>query len=238
MGKQPPGKDGPCGIIEIFQACRLAKRHPGGTPPRFPEFSPVHSLLRLSRLIDWINERVGRAVMWLVLVAVVISAGNALVRKLFNTSSNALLEIQWYLFAAIFMLAAGYTFLRNEHVRIDILTSRLSPRGQNVVDIVGILFFLLPMAGLILWLSWPIVMTSLASGEMSQNSGGLIRWPVKMMLPLGLGLLVLQAFSELVKRIAFLAGHGPDPLQKKSSGAATADLVAAIKAQREGRVEP
>jgi TRAP-type mannitol/chloroaromatic compound transport system permease small subunit len=198
----------------------------------------VSSLLRLSRLIDWINERVGRAVMWLVLVAVVISAGNALVRKLFNTSSNALLEIQWYLFAAIFMLAAGYTFLRNEHVRIDILTSRLSPRGQNVVDIVGILFFLLPMAGLILWLSWPIVMTSLASGEMSQNSGGLIRWPVKMMLPLGLGLLVLQAFSELVKRIAFLAGHGPDPLQKKSSGAATADLVAAIKAQREGRVEP
>ena len=198
----------------------------------------MSSLLRLSRLIDWINERVGRAVMWLVLVAVVISAGNALVRKLFNTSSNALLEIQWYLFAAIFMLAAGYTFLRNEHVRIDILTSRLSPRGQNVVDIVGILFFLLPMAGLILWLSWPIVMTSLASGEMSQNSGGLIRWPVKMMLPLGLGLLVLQAFSELVKRIAFLAGHGPDPWQKKSSGAATADLVAAIKAQREGRVEP
>lgn len=198
----------------------------------------MSSLLRLSRLIDWINERVGRAVMWLVLVAVVISAGNALVRKLFNTSSNALLEIQWYLFAAIFMLAAGYTFLRNEHVRIDILTSRLSPRGQNVVDIVGILFFLLPMAVLILWLSWPIVMTSLASGEMSQNSGGLIRWPVKMMLPLGLGLLVLQAFSELVKRIAFLAGHGPDPLQKKSSGAATADLVAAIKAQREGRVEP
>ena len=198
----------------------------------------MSSLLRLSRLIDWINERVGRAVMWLVLVAVVISAGNALVRKLFNTSSNALLEIQWYLFAAIFMLAAGYTFLRNEHVRIDILTSRLSPRGQNVVDILGIVFFLLPMAVLILWLSWPIVMTSLASGEMSQNSGGLIRWPVKMMLPLGLGLLVLQAFSELVKRIAFLAGHGPDPLQKKSSGAATADLVAAIKAQREGRVEP
>jgi TRAP-type mannitol/chloroaromatic compound transport system permease small subunit len=238
MGKQPPGKDGPCGIIEIFQACRLAKRHPGGTPPRFPEFPPVHSLLRLSRVIDWINERVGRAVMWLVLVAVVISAGNALVRKLFNTSSNALLEIQWYLFAAIFMLAAGYTFLRNEHVRIDILTSRLSARGQNIVDIVGILFFLLPMAVLILWLSWPIVMTSLASGEMSQNSGGLIRWPVKMLLPLGLGLLVLQAFSELFKRIAFLTGHGPNPLQKKPAGAATEDLVAAIKAQRERRAEP
>ena len=198
----------------------------------------MSSLLRLSRLIDWINERVGRAVMWLVLVAVVISAGNALVRKLFNTSSNALLEIQWYLFAAIFMLAAGYTFLRNEHVRIDILTSRLSPRGQNVVDILGIVFFLLPMAVLILWLSWPIVMTSLASGEMSQNAGGLIRWPVKMLLPLGLGLLVLQALSELVKRIAFLTGHGPNPLQKKAAGATTEDLVAAIKAQREGRAEP
>lgn len=194
----------------------------------------MSSLLRISRLIDWINERVGRSVMWLVLIAVVISAGNALVRKLFNTSSNALLEIQWYLFAAIFMLAAGYTFLRNEHVRIDVLTSRLSARGQNIIDVIGILFFLLPMAVLILWLSWPIVTTSLATGEMSQNPGGLIRWPVKMLLPLGLGLLVLQAVSELIKRIAFLSGHGPNPLQKKSAAAATEELVVAIKAQREG----
>ncbi len=193
---------------------------------------PVSALLRLSRLIDWINERVGRGVMWLVLIAVVISAGNALVRKLFNTSSNALLEIQWYLFAAIFMLAAGYTFLRNEHVRIDILTSRLSPRGQNIVDVIGILFFLLPMAGLILWLSWPIVMNSVASGEMSQNPGGLIRWPVKMLLPLGLALLVLQALSELIKRIAFLAGQGPNPLHRRGAGAGTEDLVAAIKAHK------
>ena len=191
----------------------------------------MHSLLRLSRLIDWINERVGRSVMWLVLIAVVISAGNALVRKLFNTSSNALLEIQWYLFAAIFMLAAGYTFLRNEHVRIEILTSRLSARGQNIVDILGILFFLLPMAVLILWLSWPIVVNSVQSGEMSQNSGGLIRWPVKMLLPAGLALLVLQAISELIKRVAFLTGHGPNPLRRKSAGAGTEDLVAAIKAQ-------
>ncbi len=195
-------------------------------------------LLRLSRLIDWINERVGRGVMWLVLIAVVISAGNALVRKLFNTSSNALLEIQWYLFAAIFMLAAGYTFLRNEHVRIDLVTNRLSARGQNIVDVIGILLFLLPMAVLILWLSWPIVMTSVQSGEMSQNPGGLIRWPVKMLLPLGLGLLGLQAVSELIKRIAFLTGHGPNPLRKKSAGAATEELVAAIKAQRGGRAEP
>ena len=201
---------------------------------RFLEFS-VSFLLRISRLIDWINERVGRGVMWLVLIAVLISAGNALVRKLFNTSSNALLEIQWYLFAAIFMLAAGYTFLRNEHVRIDILTSRLSPRAQNVVDIVGILFFLMPMAALILWLSWPIVMNSLQSGEMSQNSGGLIRWPVKMVLPIGLGLLLLQAVSELIKRIAFVTGQGPNPmLRGGSAGAATEELVAAIKAQSKG----
>ena len=110
------------------------------------------------------------------------------------------------------MLAAGYTFLRNEHVRIDILTSRLSPRGQNIVDVIGILFFLLPMAVLILWLSWPIVVNSVQSGEMSQNPGGLIRWPVKMLLPAGLALLVLQAISELIKRIAFLQGKGPNPL--------------------------
>lgn len=192
-------------------------------------------LLRISRLIDWINERVGRSVMWLVLIAVLISAGNALVRKLFNTSSNALLEIQWYLFAAIFMLAAGYTFLRNEHVRIDILTSRLSPRAQNIIDILGILFFLMPMAALILWLSWPIVMMSIQSGEMSQNPGGLIRWPVKLMLPLGLALLVLQAVSELIKRIAFVTGHGPNPLLKRGAASAlTNELVAAIKAQSQG----
>lgn len=191
-------------------------------------------LLSLSKLIDWINERVGRSVMWLVLIAVVISAGNALVRKLFNTSSNALLEIQWYLFAAIFLLAAGYTFLRNEHVRIDVITGRLSPKGQNVVDIIGILFFMLPMAGLILWLSWPIVMLSLHSGEMSANPGGLIRWPVKMLLPLGFFFLILQAVSELIKRIAFVAGQGPDPLHKESGPSAEEELAAAIKQQSAG----
>ena len=190
-------------------------------------------LLRLSRLIDWINERVGRSVMWLVLIAVVISAGNALVRKLFNTSSNALLEIQWYLFAAIFMLAAGYTFLRNEHVRIDILTSRLSPRGQNIVDVIGILFFLLPMAGLILWLSWPIVMTSVQSGEMSQNPGGLIRWPVWLALPVGFTLLLLQGWSELIKRIAFLTGDGPDPTLKAGEKSAEEELAEILRLRTE-----
>ncbi|THF62439.1 TRAP transporter small permease subunit [Pseudothauera nasutitermitis] len=182
-------------------------------------------------MIDQINERVGRAVMWLVLIAVVISTGNALARKLFHTSSNALLEVQWYLFAAMFMLAAGYTFLRNEHVRIDLVFAKLSPRRQCMVDIFGILVFLLPMTCLILWLSWPIVMDSLYSGEMSQNPGGLIRWPVKMLLPAGLALLVLQAVSELIKRIAFLTGHGPNPLERKGSVGGTEELVESIKAQ-------
>lgn len=194
-------------------------------------------LLSLSRLIDWINERVGRGVLWLVLIAVVISAGNALVRKLFNTSSNALLEIQWYLFAAIFMLAAGYTFLRNEHVRIDVVTSHLSPRGQNIVDIIGILFFLMPMVGLVLWLSWSPFMLSFKSGEMSANAGGLIRWPVKLLLPAGMALLFLQAISELIKRIAFLAGHIPNPLEKRKGPSAEEELAASIKAQKQGEAK-
>lgn len=192
-------------------------------------------LLRLSRAIDRINEWLGQGVMWLVLVAVLISAGNALVRKLFHTSSNAFLEIQWYLFAGIFMLAAGYTFLRNEHVRIDIFVGRLTPRGQNVVDIIGILLFMLPMACLILWLSWPIVMLSIHSGEMSSNPGGLVRWPVKLLLPVGLFFLVLQALSELIKRIAFLTGQGPNPLEKRRGPSAEEELAAAIKAQEATR---
>lgn len=191
-------------------------------------------LLSLSRLIDWINERVGRSVLWLVLIAVVISAGNALVRKLFNTSSNALLEIQWYLFAAIFMLAAGYTFLRNEHVRIDVVTSHLSPKGQNMVDIFGIVFFLMPMVGLVLWLSWAPFMLSFNSGEMSANAGGLIRWPVKLLLPVGLALLFLQGVSELIKRIAFLMDLIPNPLDRRKGPSAEEELAAAIKAQAQG----
>lgn len=194
-------------------------------------------LLSLSRLIDRINEGVGRSVLWLVLIAVLISAGNAIVRKLFNTSSNALLEVQWYLFAAIFMLAAGYTLLRNEHVRIDILISRLSPKGRNWVDIFGIVFFLLPIMLLILWLSWPIVMSSFESGEMSQNPGGLIRWPVKILLPIGLFLLVLQAVSELIKRIAFVCGRGPDPLQKAKGPSVEEQLASAIKRNLKGEAK-
>ncbi|HEX5802705.1 MAG TPA: TRAP transporter small permease subunit [Azospira sp.] len=172
----------------------------------------MNALLKLSSLVDWLNERIGRFVMWLVLAAVVISAGNAVVRKVFGTSSNAFLEIQWYLFAAVFMLGAAYAFLHNAHVRIDAISSRLSAKARNVIDIVGILAFLLPFCILMIDLSWPLVIQAYQSGEMSQNAGGLIRWPVYALLPLGIALLILQSASELIKRFAFLTGAGPDSL--------------------------
>lgn len=162
-------------------------------------------------MIDALNAAVGHMVQWLVLVAVLISAGNAAVRYLLNTSSNAWLELQWYLFAAIFLLGAGYTLLRNEHIRIDILTGRFSPRTQAWIDIFGTIFFLLPMALLIMWLAWPMFLESWVRNEISLSPGGLIRWPVKLLVPAGFLLLSLQGLSELIKRIAFLAGMIPDP---------------------------
>lgn len=171
----------------------------------------MRSLLGLSRLIDALNERIGRAVYWLVLIAVLVSAGNALMRYSFNLSSNAWLEIQWYLFSAIFLLAAGYTLKHNAHVRIDVLAGRLSARGHAVIDIVGGLLFLMPMAVIILYLSWPMVVDSYATQELSSDAGGLIRWPVKILIPIGFALLALQGVSEIVKRIAFLRGLIADP---------------------------
>ena len=168
-------------------------------------------LLGISGLIDRLNTVVGRSVIWLVLLTVLISSGNAVVRYAFNASSNAWLEVQWYLFSAVFLLNAGYTLLRNEHIRIDVVTGRFSPRIQAWIDIVGGLFFLLPMAVMILWLSWPMVIDSFLRGEMSSDAGGLLRWPVKILIPIGFILLVLQGVSETIKRIAFLAGMGPDP---------------------------
>ena len=195
----------------------------------------MSSLLRISRLIDWINERVGRSVMWLVLIAVVISAGNALVRKLFNTSSNALLEIQWYLFGLLFLSCSGYTLLRNEHVRIDLLSSKLSKRGQAWIDVFGIIFFLMPMAIAILMLSWPVFMHAFESGEMSNSAGGLIVWPARLMIPVGFALLIMQGVSELIKRIGFLQGRCPDPSEKPDAKSAEEQFIDMIKArQQEG----
>jgi TRAP-type mannitol/chloroaromatic compound transport system permease small subunit len=192
-------------------------------------------LLRISRLIDGLNERVGKAVYWLVLAMVLISAGNAIVRKIFNYSSNAFLEAQWYLFSAVFLLAAGYTLLRNEHVRIDVIAGRFSPKAQAWIDILGTLFFLMPMAILITWLSWPVFVLKFTSGEISGSAGGLIVWPARLMLPVGFFLLVLQGFSELVKRIAFVTGQGPDPVSRHEAHAAEAELAEEIRKLAEGK---
>ena len=182
-------------------------------------------LLGLSRFIDRISELVGRWVAWLVLAAVLVSAINASVRKAFNTSSNAYLEIQWYLFAAVFLLAAGYTMLRQEHVKIDVISGRLSKRAQIWIDILGLALFVLPLVVNVIRLSWPLVVNAYVNQEYSQNAGGLIRWPVFALLPLGFLLLGMQAISELIKRIAFLRGLIPDPTQKQQAKSAEEELA-------------
>jgi len=192
----------------------------------------VHALLALSRAIDALTERVGRLVYWLVLIVVLISAANATVRKLFDYSSNAYLEIQWYLFSVIFLFGAGYTLLRNEHVRIDIIQGRLSPRAQNWIDVLGIVLFLMPMSLIIMWLSWPLFLDALARHEVSTNAGGLTIWPARLMIPVGFALLIIQAVSELIKRIAFLRGLIRDPLEKRHERSAEEELAEEIARQR------
>lgn len=172
-------------------------------------------LLKMSRLIDSMSDLIGKLVMWFILATTLISAGNAIVRKLFDNSSNALLEIQWYLFAAVFMLGSGYAFLRNAHVRIDFISSRFSPRGRNWVDVFGILIFLFPLCYMMATLGWPLFERAWNTGEMSSNAGGLIRWPVYGLIPLGFAVLFLQGVSELIKRLAFLTGNGPDVLAQE-----------------------
>lgn len=189
-------------------------------------------LLKLSQLIDWLIERIAKGAFWLVLVMTVISASNAVVRFIFNYSSNGLLEIQWYLFAAIFLLCSPYTLQKNEHVRIDVLSGKLSPRGLAVIDIIGTLFFLLPMVVMVIWLSLPLVAESIKINEMSGNAGGLLRWPVKILLPIGFSLLALQGVSELIKRFAFLAGLIEDPNNKEKGPTSEELLAAAIAAAK------
>lgn len=191
------------------------------------------ALLKFSRAVDWLNTLIGKYVIWLILASTLVSAINAVVRKVFNTSSNAYLEVQWYLFAASFMIAAGYTLLNGEHVKIDVLSSRLSKRGQIWVDIVGFSLFLTPVCLAILWYSVPFFLRGWQSGEMSSNAGGLIRWPVYAMMPLGFSLLLLQGWSELIKRIAFLQGLIDDPTLKKVEKTAEEDLAESIRRLRE-----
>lgn len=194
----------------------------------------MQGLLKASGFIDALNEFVGRWVYWLVLVAVLVSAGNAVSRYTLNLSSNAWLEIQWYLFSAIFLFSSGYTLLHNQHVRIDVVSGRLSPRGRAWIDVFGTLFFLLPMAIGIMWLSWPVFLDAYTRHEMSGNAGGLIIWPARLMLPVGFVLLVAQGFSELIKRIAFLRGLIPDPGEKvEKEVTAEEELIRAMKEELE-----
>jgi TRAP-type mannitol/chloroaromatic compound transport system permease small subunit len=198
------------------------------------EATQLTALISLARAIDRLSEWVGKLVAWLVLAAVLISAANAVVRKAFDMSSNGFLEIQWYLFAAVFLLAAGYTFLRGEHVRIDIILGRFSRRTQVLVEIFGILCFLFPFVYAVIQLVWPLVVRAYVSGEMSSNAGGLIRWPVFALVPAGFTLLGLQGLSELIKRIAFLQGLVDDPGLKKVEKTAEEELADAIRAQAQG----
>jgi TRAP-type mannitol/chloroaromatic compound transport system permease small subunit len=192
----------------------------------------LNALLALSRAIDRISERIGLTVSWLVLAAVLISAANAIVRKTFNVSSNSFLEIQWYLFSVVFLFCAGYTLLRNQHVRIDVVAGRLSPQAQAWIDILGTIFFLMPMALTIMWLSWPVFVQAYVRHEVSTNAGGLLIWPARLLVPIGFFLLVIQGLSELIKRLAFLQGLIPDPAQKQHEKSAEEELAEEILRQR------
>jgi len=192
----------------------------------------VKLLLRLSGFIDALNERVGRLTYWLILVMVLVSAGNASVRYAFDRSSNAWLEIQWYLFSAVFLLGAGYTLLHNQHVRIDVISGRLSKRARAWIDVLGTLFFLLPMAIAIMWMSWPVFVQAYELHEESSNAGGLIVWPARLMVPIGFLLLVLQGISELIKRVAFLRGLIPDPSEKNEGPSLEEQLAEALRKER------
>lgn len=171
----------------------------------------MKGLLRIARFIDGLNTAIGRSVVWLILAATLVSAGNAMTRYTLDISSNAWLELQWYLFSAVFLLAAPYTLLKNEMVRIDVVAGHLSRRTQVWIDVAGTLLFLLPMALVLTILSWPGFIQALERHEVSSNAGGLVVWPARLLIPVGFALLALQGISELIKRVAFLAGKAPDP---------------------------
>ena len=189
----------------------------------------MQALLKLSRGIDWLNTQVGKVTIWFILASAGVSAINAIVRKAFDMSSNAFLEVQWYLFAASFLMAAGYTLLQGEHVKVDVLLSRFSKRTQVWIEIFGFACFLTPMCLAVLWYGTPFFLRALESGEMSSNAGGLIRWPVYMMIPLGFTLLLLQGWSELIKRVAFQKGLIEDPTAKKTEKTAEEELAESIR---------
>ena len=193
----------------------------------------MQALLKFSKAVDWLNAQVGKYVIWLILGSTVISAVNAAVRKTFDVSSNAYLEAQWYLFATAFLLASGYTLLNGELVKIDVISHRLSKRAQIWIDVFGFVFFLTPMCVAVLVFGIPFFLQGFRSGEMSSNAGGLIRWPVYLMMPLGFTLLLLQGWSELIKRLAFLEGLIEDPTVKKVEKTAEEELAEVIRLRAE-----
>jgi TRAP-type mannitol/chloroaromatic compound transport system permease small subunit len=193
--------------------------------------------MRISRLIDAVNEFIGQWAKWLVLLAVLVCAGNAIIRYTFSISSNAWLELQWYMFAGVFLLGAPYTLRRDEHVRIDVIAGRLSERAQVWIDIFGIIFFLLPISLIILWLSIPYFWLSYAGHEMSGNAGGLIRWPAKFLIVAGFFLLILQGLSELIKRFAYLKGLLPASAFRKHALDPSVEIAALAQASQSGRSE-
>ncbi len=170
----------------------------------------MNLLLAISRAIDRTTTVIGRSVSWLILVAVLVSAGNATLRKALDMSSNAFLELQWYLFGAVFMLAAAYTLQRNEHIRIDVVSSSLSKRARDWIDLVCHVVFLSPFVAVMAYLSWPFFLNSFRSGEVSANAGGLIIWPAKFLVLAGFVLLAAQAISEIIKRALIIAERIPD----------------------------
>jgi TRAP-type mannitol/chloroaromatic compound transport system permease small subunit len=199
-------------------------------------------LLAISRAIDRISESIGRHVAWLIVAAAVVSAGNAVIRKVFDTSSNAWLELQWWLFAAVFLLAAPWTLLHNEHIRIDVLNNRFSPRLRNVIEVLGHTFFLLPTAGMILFMSWEFFYSSYLGGEQSTNAGGLPQWPIKALIPAAFALLFIQGISELIKRVAILRGELPEPVRRtgyhETAASAGSDLQEHSRGQETGGNPP
>lgn len=192
----------------------------------------MQPLLALSRAIDAMNTRIGRLVFWLVLVVTIVSAGNAVIRYAFDRSSNAFLEMQWYMFSAIFLLAAPYTLLRNDMVRIDVVYSKLSRRVQDWIEILGICGFLLPFAIGVLYLSWPWFLQAFTRGEMSSNAGGLVIWPARLLVPVGFALLTLQGISQLIKQISWMRGEGPNPNNKVGEKSAEQELAEEIARMR------
>lgn len=192
----------------------------------------MRTLLAVSRTIDYVNTRLGKAIAWLIVIAIAVSTVNAIIRKLLNQSSNAWLELQWYLFAAVFLFCAAWTLIANEHIRIDIVNNLFSRRARNWIDLIGHTFALLPFCIVMIWTSVPFFLVSYRLGERSFSAGGLPQWPAKLIIPVAFTILLVQSISEIIKRVAIMRGAMPDPYDRPQVHAAEAEaerLLQAVK---------